>query len=91
MSAKDIFHPAVRSALLIDQTTSEQLTQYRHCICQVLQDYAQTQPANGDIEVQLVTDTIHDHHQVIDIGWVGHQRIYNCLIHLDIKQGKVWI
>jgi hypothetical protein len=25
------------------------------------------------------------------LGWDGYERIYNCIIHLDIKDEKVWI
>lgn len=28
---------------------------------------------------------------LLDLGWQEHQRIYNCVIHLEIRDGKVWI
>jgi hypothetical protein len=64
---------------------------YRDCIQRLLNPYSQGKFINGDIEVQLVFDTERDHYQVIDIGWDGHKRVYDCLIHLDIKDGKIWI
>nr|WP_258000108.1 XisI protein [Fischerella thermalis] len=30
-------------------------------------------------------------HQIVDLGWDKHRRIYNCVMHLDIKDGKIWI
>lgn len=27
----------------------------------------------------------------MDVGWEGLKRVYNCFIHIDIKNGKVWI
>ena len=24
-------------------------------------------------------------------GWNQHRRVYNCFMHLDIKDGKIWI
>ena len=26
----------------------------------------------------------------MSVGWDGHRRVYGCVIHLDIKDGKVW-
>lgn len=28
---------------------------------------------------------------MIDLGWNEHQRIYNCVIHLEIRDCKIWI
>ncbi|MDZ8183708.1 MAG: element excision factor XisI family protein [Nostoc sp. ChiSLP02] len=46
---------------------------------------------NTNVESQLVFDTEHDHYQLIDIGWKKMARIYNCFIHIDIKDSKIWI
>ncbi len=70
---------------------ADKVAQYRQCVRQLLTSYAQGKSAQGEIEVQLLFDTEHDHYQLVDLGWVGHRRIYTCLMHLDIKQGKVWI
>jgi hypothetical protein len=43
------------------------------------------------VETQLIFDTLHHHYQLLEIGWVGHDRIYNCILHLDIKDNKIWI
>ncbi|MBF2029794.1 MAG: XisI protein [Oscillatoriales cyanobacterium C42_A2020_001] len=63
----------------------DRLTQYRDAV------RTQGKPANGDIEVQLLFDPERDHYQLVDLGWDGQRRIYNCVIHLDIRDGKVWI
>jgi XisI protein len=44
-----------------------------------------------EVEVQLVMDTVHDHYQWMNVSWNGFKRVYNCYIHLDIKDGKIWI
>ena len=28
---------------------------------------------------------------LIDLGWREHQRIYNCVVHLEIIDSKIWI
>lgn len=69
----------------------DRLTQYRDAVRTLLTQYSQGKPANGDIEVQLLFDTERDHYQLVDLGWDGQRRIYSCVIHLDIRDGKVWI
>jgi len=67
------------------------LEQYRQYIQKLLMKYSGYQSSDEDIEVQLLFDTERDHYQILDIGWDGCDRIYNCVMHLDIKDEKVWI
>lgn len=69
----------------------ERLAFYRHCIQKLLTEYSKSMPINGEIEVQTVFDTERDHYQIVDLGWDGYRRIYNCVMHLDIKDGKIWL
>ncbi|MGM3304380.1 XisI protein [Anabaena sp. WFMT] len=69
----------------------ERLEHYRQIIRQVLISHATFESGDSDIECQLVFDTENDHYQILDIGWEGMKRVYNCYIHLDIKDGKIWI
>jgi XisI protein len=68
----------------------ERLEQYRQAIQTVLFDYAQ--PTNDpDLETQVICDRDHDHYQLVSLGWQGQRRFYSCLMHLDIKDQKIWI
>ncbi len=67
------------------------LEQYRQYIQKLLMKHGSYEPSKEDIEVQLIFDPIRDHYQVLDIGWSGYDRIYNCVMHLDIKDEKIWI
>lgn len=69
----------------------ERVEQYRQSIRQVLTSHTTFESGNSDIESQLVFDTEHDHYQLLEVGWQGLKRVYNCIIHLDIKDGKIWI
>lgn len=69
----------------------DKLDQYRKIIQQVLTDYVLTPVVNGEIESQLVFDTERDHYQVMDVGWDGHRRVHGCVLHLDIRDGKIWV
>ena len=71
----------------------DKLEKYRLVIRQILINHAtlEANNYNSEIECQLIFDTEHDHYQLLDIGWDGLKRVYNCFIHLDIKDGKIWI
>ncbi|BFM40938.1 XisI protein [Synechocystis sp. LKSZ1] len=69
----------------------ERLPAYRTVIKQLLEEYAAYQPSYGEIEIQTVFDNEQDHYQVVAVGWDKKERIYGCSIHLDIKNGKIWI
>jgi hypothetical protein len=46
-----------------------------------------------ETEVQLICDTERNHFMVMHLGWKeeGMRRVYGCIIHVDIKDGKIWI
>lgn len=69
----------------------ERLAFYRQCIQTLLKEHSEGAPINGEIEVQIVFDTERDHYQMVCLGWDEHRRVYSCVIHLDIKEGKIWI
>ena len=71
----------------------ERLEQYRTYIRQLLTNKLNPEKsfANEEIECQLVFDTEHDHYQLLDVGWKELKRVYNCFIHIDIKDEKIWI
>lgn len=69
----------------------EKVEKYRSYIEQLINEYGHYKPSHGDIEIQLLFDREHDHYQLSSIGWDGHERIYGSLLHLDIKDGKIWI
>lgn len=65
------------------------LDHYREIIKDVLKSHAKSN--DPDIECQLIFDVENDHYQLLEVGWQGLNRVYACYIHLDIKQGKIWI
>jgi hypothetical protein len=69
--------------------------QYRQYIQQLLSQRAQQMSHQKDnwpeYEVQTVFDTKHDHYQLLRVGWREAKRDFGCVLHLDIKQGKIWI
>ena len=41
--------------------------------------------------MQTVFDTEQDHYQLLHVGWRGNKREFGCILHLDIKDEKIWI
>jgi hypothetical protein len=69
----------------------ETLTGYRQLIKQILIEHSQNKPAYGDIEVETIFDTEHDHYQIVHVGWDGDNWLHSCILHIDIKGEKIWL
>lgn len=39
----------------------------------------------------MIFDAEHDHYLLITVGWHEKDRRYGCLLHVDIKDEKIWI
>lgn len=64
---------------------------YQQVVQQLLMGYAESKPAYGEIEVETIFDTQRDRYQIVHLGWQHQRWVHNCVIHLDIRQDKVWI
>ena len=64
--------------------------QYRQYVQSLLTKYAEN-TSHSNVEVQLIFDPERDHYQWMNVGWRHLARIYRCIIHFDIKDGKIWI
>jgi len=64
---------------------------YRKIVKQLLQDYAQCAPSRGEVEMETIFDESQGHYQLVALGWRGKQRIHGCVIHIDLKDDKVWL
>jgi len=53
----------------------------RHCV----------DDGKNNTETQLIVDTKRHHYQVLNIGWKEQKRIYGVIIHVDLKDNKIWI
>ena len=69
----------------------EKLERYRHRVQEWLLDYSQHQPAHGEIEVETVFDVERNRYLIVHVGWEQKTWIHSCIIHVDIKDEKVWI
>jgi hypothetical protein len=69
----------------------EELTRYRAIIVALLHEYAEYPPSHGDIQVEVIADEAQDHYELIYAGWSGKYRIHGSVVHVDIRDGQIWI
>lgn len=69
----------------------DKLAKYREYIKTLLTLYTSNDISNNNVEVQLILDTERDHYQWMNVGWQDFNRIYRCVMHFDIKDGKIWL
>ncbi len=69
------------------------LETYRNYIQQLISERAQrSMKANPNVEAQTIFDVERNHYQLVYVGWKPNGiRDYGCLLHVDIKNGKIWI
>jgi serine/threonine protein kinase len=67
------------------------LQQYRQVIQGILAEQAHPYCHSNDVETKIICDTDRDHYQLTYIGWEDQKRIFNLILHFDIKDGKIWI
>ncbi|MDF2387286.1 XisI protein [Nostoc ellipsosporum NOK] len=65
---------------------------YSNLVQEILKGHSDNDSEDGT-EVELIFDTERHHYQVVHLGWKEEQlqRVYGCIIHVDIKDGKIWI
>jgi glycine/serine hydroxymethyltransferase len=67
------------------------LEKYQTYVQQLIENYAALTTSNDEVETEIIFDTKHNHYQLVDVGWKNERRIYGCILHIDIKDGKIWI
>ncbi|MFQ6041099.1 MAG: XisI protein [Candidatus Poribacteria bacterium] len=69
----------------------DNLNRYRKIIQELIETYAQYKPARGDVQIEVIFDEFNDHYELVYAGWNGPYRIHGSVIHIDIRNGKIWI
>jgi ketopantoate reductase len=69
----------------------DRLTRYRELLRQALCSIAAELPPEASIRTELILDEVHDHYEILEVGWDGSRRIHGILIHCDIRDGKIHI
>ena len=69
----------------------DKLERYREIIKEIIRAHDLIKPSHGDIEQYVIFDEEGDRYLWISTGWHEPYRMYGSLLHMDIKNGKIWI
>lgn len=70
----------------------DQLSLYRQYIQELLTERASRRSSNDPIVSEVIFDAVRDRYQLVNVGWKNSStRIYGCILHLDIIDGKIWV
>ncbi|MDZ8035661.1 XisI protein [Nostoc sp. DedSLP04] len=70
----------------------DKLILYRELIQRLLRARANLRSGSDPIESQTIFDITKDHYQLVHVGWKDSStRIYGCVLHVDIKDEKIWV
>jgi XisI protein len=64
---------------------------YPQIVRELLSQHAKGKPSFGNIEVETIFDIEHDRYQIVHMGWHHDRRVHHCVMHIDIRNDKVWI
>lgn len=62
-----------------------------HQLCrQIIERYAQ-EPSPEGVELRPSIDETHGEYSLFMVGWQGARRIHGLMIHLEVRDDKIWI
>jgi XisI protein len=67
------------------------LIKHSEIVQKLLQDYAALSGDDPAVAIELIFETVRDSYQLVHVGWHDNRRIHGCILHLDIKDGKIWL
>ena len=68
--------------------------QYRQYIRHLLSERAERasrQRREPEYDVETIFDGEQNRYQLLHVGWRGNKRDFGCILHVEIKDGKIWI
>jgi hypothetical protein len=70
----------------------DQLSLYRQYIQELLTEWAKLRSLSDPVESETIFDTVSDRYELVNVGWKdASTRIYGCVLHVDIKNVKIWV
>ena len=69
----------------------DKIENYRQIVTKILQKYADLPYSYGDIKSSLIISKDHNQFLIIDEGWQDGIRVYGVLVHVEMRNNKIWI
>jgi hypothetical protein len=69
----------------------DRIALYADTIRKILEDVVIWLPKEDTVRTEVNFDDDCGHYEISQIGWDGLYRVHGSLIHIDIREGKVWV
>lgn len=70
----------------------DRLKKYQTAIIKLVNAQAAiAQNSIDQTQTQAVLDTKNHHYLLLQLGWEEDVFLHHCLLHIDLKDGKVWV
>jgi hypothetical protein len=69
----------------------DRIEQDRRIVKRIIQEYADLLPSFGDVQAEAIFDEERGHYLLVYTGWDGKRRVHGSVIHIDLRDGKVWV
>jgi hypothetical protein len=69
----------------------DQVKQYRPIIERILGDHLEFLGDDTQVEAVRIVDKNGENYLLIEIGWEPPRRVYNVILHVRLKDDKIWI
>ena len=67
------------------------IERYRELIKSIVEKHSCCDCEDREVKTQIAFDIERDLYLMFHVGWRGERRVYGCVIHIEIKEGKIWI
>ncbi|MDJ1172007.1 XisI protein [Roseofilum sp. BLCC_M154] len=75
----------------METLTLKKLEKYGDYIEGIFNDYARINYVNAEITNTPIVDRDRHHFLLVSEGWEGKKRVHRTLVHLEIRDDKIWI
>ena len=69
----------------------DRVTDYGKIVKEIVEGIAAQLPPDGDIVSERIYDELQGHFELLRVGWRKKHRVHGIVLHVDIRDGKVWI
>lgn len=69
----------------------ERVEQYKTIVRDILNRHVEFEKGQDEVRTVPIFDNEHGRYQLVRHGWYGEQRVFGILVHVEVREGKVWI
>lgn len=69
----------------------DRIENYRQLLSEILSEHASIPYSHGEISSIVIVSQDRNHFLIVNEGWDGKKRVHGCLVHAEIRDGKIWI